>query len=285
MIPAQVAQLLVLAAIWGGSFLFMRVAAPAAGPVLTAELRVLIAGLVLWAWLRLSGVELHWCRHGSQYLAIGALNSGLPFLLFSFAALHIPASYSALLNATAPLFGAGFAALWLGERIGLRSGAGLLLGVAGVGLVASPGGGLSGPLALWSVAACLLAACCYGLAGAYMQRRARGLDARAVAAASQLTAAVLLAPMLPLNPWPVTISLVVGLNLLALAVFSSALAYLMYYRLLTEVGATRALTVTFLIPAFGMAWGALFLDEAITATMLTGAGLILAGTFLVLRGR
>jgi drug/metabolite transporter (DMT)-like permease len=281
----HVAQLLVLAAIWGGSFLFMRVAAPAAGPVLTAELRVLIAGLVLAAWLRLAGVDLDWRRHWRQYLAIGGLNSGLPFLLFSFAALHIPASYSALLNATAPLFGAAFAALWLGERVGVRSAAGLLLGVAGVALVASPGGGLDGPLASWAIGACLLAACCYGLAGVYMQRRARGLDARAVAAASQLAAAALLAPLLPLNPWPVTISLVVALNLIALAVLSSAVAYLMYYRLLAEVGATRALTVTFLIPAFGMAWGALFLGEAISSGMLGGAALILAGTFLVLRGR
>lgn len=285
MTPSHIAQLLILAAIWGGSFLFMRVAAPAAGPVLTAELRVLIAGLVLAAWLRSAGVDLEWRRHWRQYLAIGALNSGLPFLLFSFAALHIPASYSALLNATAPLFGAAFAALWLGEPIGLRSAGGLLLGMAGVALVAAPGGGLDGPFALWSVAACLLAACCYGLAGAYMQRRSRGLDARAVAAASQLAAAALLVPVLPLNPWPVTISLVVALNLLALAVLSSALAYLIYYRLLAQVGATRALTVTFLIPAFGMAWGALFLGEAVTPAMLGGAALILAGTFLVLRGR
>jgi drug/metabolite transporter (DMT)-like permease len=116
-----------------------------------------------------------------------------------------------------------------------------------------------------------------------MQRRAKGLDPRAVAAASQLAAAALLAPMLIFNPWPVAISPLVALNLLALAVLSSALAYLIYYRLLVEIGATRALTVTFLIPAFGMAWGALFLGEALTPSMVAGAGLILAGTFLVLR--
>ena len=281
----DVIRLVILAAIWGGSFIFMRIIAPVLGPVLTADARVLIAGAVLLAWFRLTRYAVDWAAHWRHYVIIGAVNSAVPFCLYSFAARHIPAAYSAILNSTAPLFGAVFSALWLGDRLTLRKLAGLLLGAAGVALVA----GASATDRLdewfgWAVAACLAAAICYALAGVYMKRHGSGLKPPAVAGASQWAAGLLLLPILPLAPPSGPVTPFIAANVLGLALLCSAVAYLLYFRLIADVGPTRALTVTFLMPMFGMAWGALFLGESLTWGMAAGCALIVAGTALVLRG-
>src|SRR5581483_5922473 len=133
--PADYLRLLTLAAIWGGSFIFMRVLAPALGAFATADFRVLIGGVVLALYIRIIRVQPNWREHWRHYVVIGMLYSGLPFTLFAFAALHLPASYSAIINSLTPLFGALFAALWLNERLTPTKIAGLTLGVAGVTLV------------------------------------------------------------------------------------------------------------------------------------------------------
>ena len=132
---SDIFRLLLLAAIWGGSFVFLRVVAPAFGPIVTADLRVLIAWGALTIYLRHVDIDVNWRRFWQQYLVIGTFNAALPFFLFAFAALHIPASYSAILNATSPVFGALFAAIWLGEKFTALKSLGFLLGIAGVGLV------------------------------------------------------------------------------------------------------------------------------------------------------
>jgi drug/metabolite transporter (DMT)-like permease len=280
---ADLVRLLLLAAIWGGSFLFMRVLAPAIGPLWTASSRVLIAGLVLLAWFRWSGFVVPWRGNLRHYAIIGGVGSALPFSLFAFAALHLPAGLSAILNASAPLFGAVLGALFLGESLTPTKLTGLALGVLGVGLVSGVGGATLDAATTASILACLGAARCYSLAGVYLKKFAGHLAPRAIAAASQLCAGLMILPLTPLGPAPGALTPVVIGAALGLSLLCSALAYLLYYRLIADLGPTRALTVTFLIPAFGMLWGALLLGEAITATMLLGTASIIAGTLLTTR--
>jgi drug/metabolite transporter (DMT)-like permease len=276
---ADVIRLVALGAIWGLSFLFMRVLAPVLGAVLTADLRLLIAGLALVAWFGLTGVPLEWRRHGKHYLVIGAVGAAMPFLCFTFAARHIPASYSAILNASSPLFGALFSTLWLGIPFTRRIALGLALGLAGVALVANVRPAATDDYYYAAVGACVLASIGYGLSATYIRRCALHVSPRAIAAGNQLVAGLLLLPLLPFSPAPRALSALEIFDLLALALLCSAVAYVVYYRLIAEVGAARTLTVTFLVPMFGMLWGALFLHEAVTAPMLAGCALVIAGTY------
>ncbi|TAK44666.1 MAG: DMT family transporter [Betaproteobacteria bacterium] len=282
--PADYGRLVLLAAIWGAAFIFMRVAAPALGAIWTAELRVLLGGAALLAWFRLTGYDPQLRRHARAYLVVGSVNIALPFVLYSYAAMHAPASLLAIINATAPMFGLVWGALFRDERVTLRKVAGLALGAAGVAFVARPDAHAGGPLFAWAVAAALAACCAYGLAGVVIKRVAQGVPSKGMAAGNQLAAALVLLPLLPLVPPAAAPSWLVLGNVLALALLASGVAFVLYFRLIADVGATRALTVTFLIPAFGLLWGGLFLGEALPAGALAGAVLIVAGTALVTRG-
>ncbi len=283
MTVADYARLVALAAIWGAAFIFMRVAAPVLGPAWTPELRVLIGGLALLAWFRAIGFDPGLRAHWRFYLLIGTVNIAVPFALYSFAAMHAPASLLSITNATSPIFGLAWATLFRDERITLRKAAGLCLGVVGVALIAQPSGAASGPMFGWAVAAALGACCAYGLVGPLVKRYASGASPRGMAVGNQLAAAVVLIPLLPLLPPLAAPSALVIANLLALALLASGVAFLLYFRLIADVGATRALTVTYLIPLFGILWGWLFLGEALPAAALAGGAMILAGTVLVTR--
>jgi len=279
---ADYARLVLLAALWGGAFVFLRVAAPVLGPAWTAECRVLLGGLALLAWLRLAGFDSGLRRHARFYLLIGTVSIAAPFALYSYAAMHTPASLLSIVNATAPIFGLAWSALFRDERITLRKAAGLALGIVGVALIVRPpDGGVAaqvGPLA-----AALAACCCYGITGVLMKRFSSGASPRAMAAGNQLAAALVLLPLLPFFPPLAAPTPVVIANVLALALLASGVAFLLYFRLIADVGATRALTVTYLIPLFGVLWGWIFLGETLPATALAGGALILAGTVLVTR--
>jgi drug/metabolite transporter (DMT)-like permease len=278
---ADAARLILLAAIWGASFLFTRIAAPAIGPVLTAELRTLIAGIALAVYFGLTGFNPQWRRWGRQYVIVGMLNSGLPFLLWAYAALSLTAGLMSVLNATSPMWGALWSAALLRERLNARRIVGLVIGVAGVALVTRPETGAD--IATPAVIAALAAAFCYGLAGAYIRRWASAVPARGMAAGTQMAAGVLLIPFIALSPPPAAPTPLVAASMLALGLVCGAVAYLLYFRLIADIGATGALTVTYLIPVFGVLWGAAFLGEAISAPMLGGAALVILGTIFVLR--
>jgi len=290
--PADTARLLALAAIWGASFIFMRVVAPALGPVWTAEGRVLIGGLALAAWFALTGFSPQWRRHLRFYALVGMVNSAIPFSLYGFASIHLPASLMAILNATSPMFGLLLGAAFAGERITPHRIAGLLLGAAGVALIAwssggNAGGGIdagAGPMFGWGVAACLGASFAYGVTGVLIRRLGAGVPSRGIAVGAQLCAAVALLPLLPLLPPASMPSTMVTANLVALGVVASGVAFILYFRLMTDIGVTRTLTVTFLIPLFAFLWGMLFLGETLTWGAAGGALLILGGTLLVTRG-
>jgi drug/metabolite transporter (DMT)-like permease len=279
----DVGRLVALAAIWGASFIFIRVLAPALGPILTATTRVLIGGGALIAYCRAADIDAELRRYWRQYLVIGVVNSSLPFVLFAYAALIIPASYSVILNSTTPLFTAVLAVPLLGERLTFAKIAGLFAGAAGVAFV-SRAGPIAADLDLgMAVAACLGATTCYAVSSIYMKRHAAGAKPIAIAGWSQILAGIVLLPLVPFAPAPGPITPLIAANVLGLALICSSIAYVLYYRLIADVGPTRALTVAFLMPAFGMVWGALFLDETITWPMIAGCVLIIGGTGAVLR--
>jgi drug/metabolite transporter (DMT)-like permease len=257
--------LLILSAIWGSSFIFMRYLAPLIGPIATADMRMFIAGVCLVVFFAIIRFSPQWRKNWKHFLVIGLLNSAVPFVLYSVAALYLPASMEAIFNSLSPMFGAIFAALWLGETLTARKLIGLVMGIAGVAVMSSLGSVTASVSTALAIAACLLA-----------------VPPRAIAGGSQLLGGIALMPFLFLDPPPLAaISLPLVLLVLAFAVLCSAVAYLIYYRLIADVGPTKALTVTFLIPVFAMLWGAMFLGEGVTASIVAGAAIILVGTFLV----
>ncbi|HYD81176.1 MAG TPA: EamA family transporter [Paucimonas sp.] len=277
---ADLLRLFVLAAIWGASFLFMRIIAPVLGPLWTAESRVFIAGLAMLAFMIWRGRKMDFHANWKPYLIVGLLNSALPFALFSYAALILPAGYSAIVNATTPLWGAVVGALMLDERFTWRKSAGLAIGVVGVGFLVRLGPAQFTPQLVLAALACVVATFCYGIAGAYSKRESANVAAPQLATGSQLAGALILMPFLPLAPAQGDITPLIAASVAGLALLCSAVAYFIFYDLIAKIG-TRTLSVTFLIPLFALLWGALFLDETINANMLIGCALVVLATWLV----
>lgn len=281
--PAWVAEFVLLSSLWGASFLFMRLGAVEFGPLPTAGLRVALAALFLTPLLLRSSDWPAFRRHWRPALLAGLVNSALPFALFAWAVLHIPTGMSSILNAAVPLFGALVALLWLGERITRLRWLGLGLGFAGVALLAwrAPASvGLDGGAASWAVAACLAASTCYAVGASFVQRYLSGVPPLACATGSQIGAALALA--LPtLWAWPAQPpSLRAWGAIAAIGLLCTALAYLLYYRIIARAGSSRALAVTFLAPVFAVCYGALFLGERITPWMVGCGVIIVCGTML-----
>jgi drug/metabolite transporter (DMT)-like permease len=278
--PRDLLDLTLLAALWGGSFLFMRYAVPDFGVVPLIWLRVAVASACLLPLLLIKGQMGALRQRAGAVAVMGLFNSGLPFLLIAWATLSITAGLASIMNAMTPICTALIGALWLGDRLDGRRGLGLLIGLAGVALLAAdkadfrPGG--SG----WAIVAMLLATLCYGFAANHTRRYLQGVPALVNATGTQLVSALVLLPLALWN-WPArSPGLGPWLAALVLGVACSALAYLLFFRLIARVGASRAVTVTFLVPVFGTLWGALFLGEPVTAAMLAGGAVVLLGTGL-----
>lgn len=278
---SDILRLLVLAAIWGASFLFMRIIAPVLGALWTAEARVGIASIAMLAFMYATERAMHFRANWKQYLFLGTFNSALPFALYSFAALTLPAGYSAIVNATSPLWGALLGAIVLGEKLNARKIAGLIAGVVGVAFLVRLGPAQFSNELLIAALACVGAAFCYGVAGVYSKKAAVSIAPPLMATGSQFGAALVLLPFLPLSPVRSDITMTVALAVLGLALLCSAVAYVIYFRLIADLGPTKALTVTFLIPLFALLWGALFLNEEINVNTLIGCALVVLATWLV----
>jgi len=245
---ADLTRLIALTVIWSASFVFIRVLVPVFGPVWVATLRVLIAGVALVAWFAVIGVKGDVRQHWRAYLLIGVVNSGLPFLLFAYAALHLPASYLVILNAATPLFAALASAVWLSEPLTRMKLTGLFAGAAGVAFVSRAGPVEPDASFALAVAASLAAALCYALAGVWLKKKGHALRPVAIAGWSQLFAAFVLLPIaVPTTiPGPVTTLAIVNVSLLAL--LCSGAAYLLYCLHIADVGPTRATTVSSVAP-------------------------------------
>lgn len=280
--PSDLSRLVLLATLWGGSFLLYRVVAPVFGAVLSAEARVAIAALVLLAWHGIARVPFDWRSHRREMTVVGLFNSALPFALFGFAAHALPAAYLAILNATSPLFGALIARVWLGEALEGRRLTGIVTGLTGVAALVGLGPVPVDAKTLLAAAACLVAAASYGFAGNYTRRLAGAVPPASMATGSQVTAAIVLLPLLPFGPMPSPPTTATVCATLILGIGCTSIAYLLYFRLIRDIGATRALTVTFLVPLFATGWAWIVLDEAPTWRMAIGAALVIAATSLII---
>ncbi len=268
------AEFVLLAALWGSSFLFMRFGAAEFGAWATAGARVAVASIALLPVLLLSGQWNAFRQNAGRILFVGVLNSGLPFALYAYALLSITTGLSAILNATVPLFGALVAWLWLKERPGQWRAVGLAIGFVGVALLSwnkasfKPGG--TG----WAVVACLGATLCYGIAASITRKHLTGVPALTITSASLAGAALALIPATYWY-WPAQTPGVEAWGaIVALGLFCTAWAYVLFYRLIAEAGPAKALTVTFIVPLFALLYGALLLGEVVTLAM-AGYGLVI----------
>lgn len=273
-------RLVILAALWGGSFLFLRIAVAEFGPLPLVELRVAIGGLcllpALWLRYRLADIK----ENAKQIFLLGIIHSAIPFSLLAYSTLSLTAGFTSILNSTSPLFAAIVGWLWLKDRLGVTRVIGLLLGFTGVMVLVwdkvafkAEGSGLA-------VVTALTAALLYGIGANYANQRLRDAHPPVVAAGSQISAALVLLPF-ALRAIPSTApSFTAWSSAIALGVLSTGIAYILYFHLIRNIGAIGAIAVTFLIPVFGMLWGWLFLHEPVTGHMLAGTAVILVGTAL-----
>jgi drug/metabolite transporter (DMT)-like permease len=262
-------ELVSLGAIWGGSFLFMRVAAKDFGPFPMVATRLLFGSVILLPllWRARKAVRL---SHLWKMLVLGALSAALPFTLFAWGAERAPAGIGAIANSMTVLFAALVAFIGFGEKIGTRKAIALVAGFVG-----RTAGENVAPAALAGAAASF----CYGLAANLIKRYLSDLPPTAVAAGCLLGATILMAPLAALT-WPdAPIPTKSWIAVVALGVLSTGLAYAFYFRLIQRIGAPRAATSTYLVPLFGVAWAWMFLGEALTPTMAL-AGAIILGSVL-----
>jgi len=288
--PTNLVQLIVLAALWGGSFLFIRVGVADFGVAPLMALRVGIGALFLLIVLvtrrPMRDAFLTMRAHAWPLLVVGILNSAAPFCLFAYAELTLSAGVTSVINATTPLWGAVVAFLWLKDRLsGLRV-AGLAIGFVGVlalvwnQIATQRGAGATPATTTLAAAAALGATLLYGVAASFTKRHLTGVDSLTVAAGTMIAATVVLLPF-AVFWWPATaVSLQAWGSVIALGVACTGIAYMLFFHLIAVAGPARAITVTFVVPIFGILWGAVFLAERVSPGMAGACVVILAGTAL-----
>jgi drug/metabolite transporter (DMT)-like permease len=277
-------ELLLLGAIWGASFLFMRIATPEFGAIALVEIRVAIAAVFLAIVLAWRGGMGSLREAALPLTIVGVLSSAVPFVLFAYATLSVTAGTAALLNASAPLFGALVAFGWLRDRLTIARVIGLAIGFGGVTLLAWDKISFSDGGTTLAVLAGLGASLSYGVSVNYLKRKLARITPLAAATGSQIAAALVLLP-LAMAQWPGAVpSLKSWLSVIVLGLVGTGIANAFYFRMIARIGPAKALTVTYLVPVFGMFWGLMFLHEPITGVMLAACVVILLGTALATGG-
>jgi len=275
---SDILSLILLAALWGASFLFMRVAVPEFGAVPLIMVRVSLAALFLLPFVFWRGRQQVMRQKALPIAIVGIFNSAIPFSLIAFSTLYLTAGFASILNAATPMCAAVIAYLWLHQKLTKGAVFGLIIGLTGVILLVWDKVGISDGNTALAILAGLLAAFCYGIAANYSKKHLAGQSTMAIAAGSQLAAAVFLLPLAILW-WPAeSPSMSAWINVSVLAIACTGFAYILYFRLIETAGAANATTVTFLMPVFGMLWGGIFLDEVVALNTLIACGVILLGT-------
>ena len=273
-------DLTMVAALFGGAFLFMRVAAPAFGAIPLIAVRLVLAAMILMPIVLARNGMPEIVQHWRPITVLAILHYALPFCLFAYALLTLTGSFTAIINASSPLFAGVVAWVWIGERLPPMRIAGLLIGFSGVVVLVWDKLDVNFNTAGIATAAAVSASFCYGLAAVLAKKHLTGVSPLAVSAGSMLAGAIMLLPLAILL-WPATApSFNAWVMVAALGVASTAVAFILYFRLIASVGPTKAITVTFLVPVFAVVFGALLLDEPITLSMLAGGAVILLGTGL-----
>jgi drug/metabolite transporter (DMT)-like permease len=274
--------LLLLGALWGASYMFIRVAVPALGPFALMGMRVALAASVLTLYAAILARSMPKLRsRWKEFLIVGATNSAIPFTLIAAAEIELTASLAAILNSTTALFAAVVAAVWIGEALTIRKIFGLVMGLVGVAVLVGWDPIPLNSIVLLSVGAMLAASLSYAVGGVYVKRTFAGVPPLAMAIGQQTGAAFLLVPLAAVSLPEEAPPLPAALSALALTLLSTAVAYLLYFRLIENVGPTKTLTVTFLIPVFGLLFGVLLLGEPVGVGTLVGFGIILYSVALV----
>jgi len=277
----QVALLILISSLWGSSFIFMKVLSPVFGPILVSSLRLLGASLFLYIYMRLTKMKISFKRNILFFMTIGIINSAIPFVMYSFAALNIDASLSGTLNSSSPMFGAIFGYLLLGSKLKPKQIIGLIVGFIGV-LVVSSASLESGSVDIvLSVIACILAAACYGLAGTFVKRRTTVVDSSSLTLGSLFFAGIFLLPFSFFYDITSTIELNHIFYMIFFAIMCTAIPFIIYYQLIKEVGAVKALMVTYLMPLFTVLWSYIFLAEKAGINVYFGLIIILIGVYLI----
>lgn len=277
----QLGTLTLLGAIWGASFIFIRIAVEPFGPIVLMLIRVALSAAMLYGYAKFRGMRLQIREHWRKFLILGTISSALPFTLIGFSELTITGSLAAIYNSTTPLFTTFVAAIWLGERLTLYKVLGAVMGIVGVALIV--GGSpitLDGAFVLATLSS-LGAALCYAVGGVFAKRAFEGVSNMSMSIGQLAGATVVMTPFMVVDPphdMPPTDAI---LALLALAIFSTVFAYRLYYYLIISAGPTKALTVTLLVPVFGVIWGAILLNEPISPGMIVGLVVILLSVGLV----
>ncbi|HXZ48944.1 MAG TPA: DMT family transporter [Usitatibacter sp.] len=280
--PADLARLVALAAMWGASFLFLRYAVPSMGATLLIEVRVLVAGAALLGWVLATGGHVGWKRHWRAYLFVGALGLAAPFTLIAQAVTVIDASTAAILNALSPLFAALVAAAWIRDPLTPAKLGGIALCLAGTAVLV---GWTPSPLDsrhLFAAALSVAATALYGYTIVFTKVHLKGANPLGISAGTLLMAAAAMLPFTPVTRDFAAIPAGAWIAAAGLAIVSTTVAFILYYRLIADVGPVKAITVTLLVPVFGMAWGVAFLGEPVTPGRIAGCAIILAGCALIL---
>ncbi|WP_461205380.1 DMT family transporter [Clostridium sp. DL1XJH146] len=277
----DIGVLFLLAALWGASFLFMRVAAPVLGAVFLIEIRVLIAGLALLIYAFIIKKKPNFKEKWKEYLILGAINSAIPFTLIATATLTLNASIASILNSATPIFTVIVASIWLKEKLTVKKLLGILIGIIGVVVLLGWSPMLITPKVIIAASMSILATICYGFAGVFAKKAFKDVDSLSIATGQQLSAAIVLLPFAIFNIPSGHISSNIILSVFALAIMCTSIAYVLYFYLIKEIGPTKTLSVTLLVPMFGVVWGVIFLGEKITSGMLLGLGIILMSIFMI----
>ena len=274
-------DLVLLGALWGGSFIFMRIASPEFGPVPLVAIRIAVAAACLVPLLRVGGRFAELRENWLHAFVLGLLNSAVPFSLLSFSVLYLSAGFAGIVNASAPLWGGLIAIIWLGYKLNISRVVGLVGGFGGVVVLIWGEVSLELEAATYALPASLLGAFSYGLAANYAKKYTAHMSPVTVAAGSLAGAAIFLLPW-AIWLWPEDpISFRAWASLLFMAVVCTAWANIVYFRLIGSSGPTMAISVAYLIPVFAIIFGVVFLDESVTLQMVGGCVVILLGTALV----
>ena len=277
----QLGALFTLGALWGASFIFIRIAVEPFGPVFLMFVRVTITALILLGYTSFRGIRLNIRGHWRRFLVLGLLGSALPFTLIAWSELTLTGSMAAILNSATPLFTALMAAVALGERLTVYKLIGALLGIVGVTITVGGSPLTMDSAFILATLASLGAALSYAVGGVFAKRAFQGLSNMSMSTGQLIGATVILAPVSAFDlPQEVPSAAAIG-AFLALVIACTAFAYQLYYYLIISAGPTKALTVTLLVPVFGVLWGALLLHEPISPGMIVGLVIVLFSVGLV----
>jgi len=279
--PRDFAALILLSALWGGSFLFIRVAVPALGPFLLVEWRVALAWVALFIYALALGRRPKIRTRWRSFAVLGFLNAALPFSLISAAEIYLTASLAAILNSTTVMFTAVVAAVWMDDALTARKFVGIILGIVGVTVLVGWDPVPLNGLVLLSTLAMLVASLSYALGATYAKQAFSGIPPLGMAIGQLSGATALLLPLAVVSLPEKAPASVVALPMLGLALLSTAVAYLIYFRLIENVGPTSTVTVTLLVPVFGLLFGVLLLGEPFGFGTLAGLGIILTSVVLI----